>query len=133
MKSILEVIKINMPSLGLDLSNSRLIMANVDEREYHFIIREHPILGKIISLLENGKEYGLMDKQIANKDKFIKSELIKLDYFNIDVLQHTPEWIWIGMDQFGLHAREATYNEVDVIMKLKEDLYYIDVYEKVKM
>lgn len=75
-----------MPSLGLDLSNSRLIMANVDEREYHFIIREHPILGKIISLLENGKEYGLIDKQIANKDKFIKSELIKLDYFNIDVL-----------------------------------------------
>ncbi len=133
MKPILEVIKINMPSLGLDLSNSRLIMANIDEREYHFIIREHPILGKIISLLENGKEYGLMDKQIANKDKFIKSELIKLDYFNIDVLQHTPEWIWIGMDQFGLHAREATYNEVDVIMKLKEDLYYIDVYEKVKM
>ena len=133
MKPILEVIKINMPSLGLDLSNSRLIMANVDEREYHFIIREHPILGKIISLLENGKEYGLMDKQIANKDKFIKSELIKLDYFNIDVLQHTPEWIWIGMDQFGLHAREATYNEVDVIMKMKEDLYYIDVYEKVKM
>ncbi|SCL99118.1 Uncharacterized protein BCRIVMBC120_03238 [Bacillus wiedmannii] len=129
----MEVIKINMPSLGLDLSNSRLIMANIDEREYHFIIREHPILGKIISLLENGKEYGLMDKQIANKDKFIKSELIKLDYFNIDVLQHTPEWIWIGMDQFGLHAREATYNEVDVIMKLKEDLYYIDVYEKVKM
>ncbi|MBJ8108122.1 hypothetical protein JDS99_00320 [Bacillus cereus group sp. N6] len=122
-----------MPSLGLDLSNSRLIMANVDEREYHFIIREHPILGKIISLLENGKEYGLMDKQIANKDKFIKSELIKLEYFNIDVLQHTPEWIWIGMDQFGLHAREATYNEVDVIMKLKEDLYYIDVYKKVKM
>ncbi len=58
MKPILEVIKINMPSLGLDLSNSRLIMANVDEREYHFIIREHPILGKIISLLENGKEYG---------------------------------------------------------------------------
>ena len=37
------------------------------------------------------------------------------------------------MDQFGLHAREATYNEVDVIMNLKEDLYYIDVYEKVKM
>lgn len=122
-----------MPSLGLDLSNSRLIMANVDEREYHFIIREHPILGKIISLLENGKEFGLIDKQIANKDKFIKSELIKLDYFNIDVLQHTPGWIWIGMNQFGLHAREATYNEVDVIMKLKEDLYYIDVYEKVKM
>lgn len=36
-------------------------------------------------------------------------------------------------DQFGLHAREATYNEVDIIMKLKEDLYCIDVYEKVKM
>ena len=36
------------------------------------------------------------------------------------------------MDQFGLHAREATYNEVDVIMKLKEDLYYIDIYEEIK-
>ncbi|PFZ81944.1 hypothetical protein COL83_32255, partial [Bacillus wiedmannii] len=46
-----------MSNLGSDLSDSRLIMANVDEREYHFIIREHPILGKIISLLENGKEY----------------------------------------------------------------------------
>lgn len=37
------------------------------------------------------------------------------------------------MDQFGLHAREAIYNEVDVIMKLKEDLYYIDIYEEIKM
>ncbi len=40
----------------------------------------------------------LMDKQIANKDKFIKSELIKLDYFNIDVLQHTT---WMDMDWYG--------------------------------
>ncbi|TXR59680.1 hypothetical protein [Bacillus sp. AR18-7] len=122
-----------MSNLEADLSDSRLIVANVEEKEYHFIVREHPIVGKIISLLENGKEYGLIDKQIANKDKFIKSELTKLEYFNIDVLYHTPGWIWIGMDQFDLHAREATYNEVDVIMKLKEDLYYIDVYEKVKM
>ncbi|MDG0948679.1 hypothetical protein [Bacillus paranthracis] len=122
-----------MSNLEADLSDSRLIVANVEEKEYHFIVREHPIVGKIISLLENGKEYGLIDKQIANKDKFIKSELTKLEYFNIDVLYHTPGWIWIGMDQFDLHAREATYNEVDVIMKLKEDLYYIDVYKKVKM
>ncbi|MGZ7149068.1 hypothetical protein [Bacillus sp. BC08] len=118
-----------MSNSGSDLSDSRLIVANVEEKEYHFIVREHPIVGKIISLLENG----LIDKQIANKDKFIKSELTKLDYFNADVLFHTPGWIWIGMDQFGLHAREATYNEVDVIIKLKENLYYIDVYEKVKM
>ncbi len=122
-----------MSNLEADLSDSRLIVANVEEKEYHFIVREHPIVGKIISLLENGKEYGLIDKQIANKDKFIKSELTKLEYFNIDVLYHTPGWIWIGMDQFDLHAREATYNEVDVIMNLKEDLYYIDVYKKVKM
>jgi len=122
-----------MSNSGPDLSVSRLIVVNIEEKEYHFIVREHPIVGKFISLFENGKEYGLIDKQIANKDKFIKSELTKLEYFNIDVLYHTPGWIWIGMDQFGLHAREATYNEVDVIMKLKEDLYYIDVYEKVKM
>ncbi len=36
--------------------------------------------------------------------------------------------VWINL----VYAREATYNEVDVIMKLKEDLYYIDVYEKSK-
>ncbi len=112
-----------MSNLEADLSDSRLILANVEEKEYHFIVREHPIVGKIISLLENGKEYGLIDKQIANKDKFIKSSLLN-EYFNIDVLYHTPGWIWIGMDQFGLHAREATYNEVDIIMKLQEDLYY---------
>ncbi|UOK44093.1 hypothetical protein KU891_13695 [Bacillus tropicus] len=120
-----------MSNLGTDLSNSCLIVVKI--KEYQFIAREHPIVGKFISLLENGKEYGLINKQIANKDKFIKSELAKLDYFNIDVLYHTLGWIWIGMDQFGLHAREATYNEVDIIMKLKEDLYYIDVGEKVKM
>ena len=108
-----------MSNLGADLSDSRLIVANVEEKEYHFIVREHPIVGNIISLLENGKEYGLINKQIANKDKFIKTELAKLDYFNIDVLYHTPG--------------EASYNEVDIIMKLKEDLYYIDVYEKVKI
>ncbi|MGN4884020.1 hypothetical protein ACTFST_13845 [Bacillus cereus group sp. MYBK106-1] len=122
-----------MSNLGTDLSNSCLIVVKIKEKEYQFIVREHPIVGKFISLLENGKEYGLINKQIANKDKFIKSELAKLDYFNIDVLYDTPGWIWIGMDQFGLHAREATYNEVDIIMKLKEDLYYIDVDEKVKM
>lgn len=123
----------NMPNFGTDVSDFRLIVANVDEREYHFIVREHPILGKIISLFENGKEYGLIDKQIAIKDTFIKSELTKLDGFNIDILHHTPGWIWIGMNQFGLHAREATYNEVEVIMKLKEDLYYIDIYEEIKI
>ncbi|HHP1038947.1 TPA: hypothetical protein ACR3S6_002666 [Bacillus thuringiensis] len=122
-----------MSNSGLDLSVSRLIVVNIEEKEYHFIVREHPIVGKFISLFENGKEYGLIDKQIANKDKFITSELTKLDYFNIDVLYLTPGWIWIGMDQFGLHAREATYNEVDVIMKLKEDLYYIDIYEEIKI
>lgn len=122
-----------MSNLGTDLSNSCLIVVKIKGKEYQFIVRQHPIVGKFISLLENGKEYGLINKQIANKDKFIKSELAKLDYFNIDVLYHTPGWIWIGMDQFGLHAREATYNEVDIIMKLKEDLYYIDVDEKVKM
>ncbi len=39
----------NMPNFGTDVSDFRLIVANVDEREYHFIVREHPILGKIIS------------------------------------------------------------------------------------
>ena len=89
-----------MSNLEADLSDSRLIVANVEEKEYHFIVREHPIVGKIISLLENGKEYGLIDKQIANKDKFIKSELTKLEYFNIDVLYHTPDGyglVWINL------------------------------------
>ena len=44
-----------MSNLEADLSDSRLIVANVEEKEYHFIVREHPIVGKMISLLENGK------------------------------------------------------------------------------
>ena len=60
-----------MSNSGADLSVSRLIVANVEEKEYHFIVRDHLIVGKVISLFENGKEYGLLDKQIANKDKFI--------------------------------------------------------------
>ena len=107
-----------MSNSGPDLSVSRLIVVNIEEKEYHFIVREHPIVGNLYRYLKMGKEYGLIDKQIANKDKFITSELTKLDYFNIDVLYLTPGWIWIGMDRFGF-AREATYNEVDVIMKLK--------------
>ncbi len=35
-----------MSNLEADLSNSRLIVANVEEKEYHFIVREYPIVGK---------------------------------------------------------------------------------------
>ncbi|AIE79812.1 group-specific protein [Bacillus cereus] len=52
-----------MSNLGTDLSDSRLIVVKVKEKEYQFIVREHPIVGGIISLLENGKEYGLINKQ----------------------------------------------------------------------
>lgn len=98
-----------MSNLKSDLPDSRLIVANVEEKEYHFIVREHPIIGKIISLLENGKEYGLIDKQIANKDKFIKSELTKLDYFNIDVLYHT-------LDGYGLALINLVYMLVRLLI-----------------
>ena len=43
-----------MSNLGTDLSDSRLIVANVEEKEYHFIVREHPIVGDYIAI-ENGK------------------------------------------------------------------------------
>ena len=36
-----------MSNLGTDLSDSRLIVANVEEKEYHFIVREHPIVGRL--------------------------------------------------------------------------------------
>ncbi|EEL70371.1 hypothetical protein bcere0026_26690 [Bacillus mycoides] len=105
-----------------------MIVANIDEKEYHFIVREHSLVGKVISLFENGKEYGLIDKQIAVRDKFIRSELTKLEHFNIDMLYNSPGWIWVGMNQFGLYAREATPNEVEIFMRLKENVNYLDVY-----
>ena len=39
-----------MSNLGTDLSDSRLIVANVEEKEYHFIVREHPIVGDYIAI-----------------------------------------------------------------------------------
>ena len=52
-----------MSNLGTNLSNSCLIVVKIEEKEYHFIVREHPIVGKMISLLENGKEYGLIENK----------------------------------------------------------------------
>lgn len=114
MKPIKELIDMNMPE-------SSKIVANINEKEYHFIVRIHPLAGKIIALFENGKEYGLLDKQIASRNKFIRSELTKLEHFNIDILYDSPGWIWIGMDQYGFHAREATNSEVEVFVKLQGD------------
>ncbi|WP_002147237.1 hypothetical protein [Bacillus cereus] len=118
----------NIPNFRFDVSDTRMIVANIDEKEYHFIVREHSLVGKVISLFENGKEYGLIDKQIAVRDKFIRSELTKLEHFNIDMLYNSPGWIWVGMNQFGLYAREATPNEVEIFMRLKENVNYLDVY-----
>ncbi|PGV52688.1 hypothetical protein COD94_30530 [Bacillus cereus] len=117
----------NVLNSGFDVSDSRTIVANINEKEYHFIVREHPLIGKVIALSDNGKEYGLIDKQIASRDRFIRSELTKLHHFNIDILYDTPGWIGVGMDQFGLYAREATYKEVEVLMKLKEDINFLDI------
>ena len=41
-----------MSNSGADLSVSRLIVANVEEKEYHFIVREHPIVGKLYRYLK---------------------------------------------------------------------------------
>ncbi|MEK4933343.1 MULTISPECIES: hypothetical protein [Bacillus] len=105
----------------MNMPNSSKIVVNINEKEYHFIVRIHPLAGKIIALFENGKEYGLLDKQIASRNKFIRSELTKLEHFNIDIFYDSPGWIWIGMDQYGFHAREATNSEVEVLVKLQGD------------
>ena len=118
----------NIPNFRFDVSDTRMIVANIDEKEYHFMVREHPLVGKVISLFENGKEYGLIDKQIAIRDKFIRSEFTNLEHFNIDMLYNSPGWIWVGMNQFGLYAREATLNEVEIFMRLKENINYLDIY-----
>ena len=108
----------NMPNSRCDVPDSNTIVANINEKEYHFIVRIHPLAGKIIALFENGKEYGLLDKEIASRDKFIRSELTKLKHFNIDILYDSPGWIWIAS---WFHAREATNSEVEVIVKLQGD------------
>lgn len=35
-----------MSNLGTDLSNSCLIVVKIKGKEYQFIVREHPIVGK---------------------------------------------------------------------------------------
>ncbi|WP_141535183.1 hypothetical protein [Bacillus cereus] len=117
----------NIPNSRFDVLDSSTIVEKINEKEYHFIVREHPLVGKIIALFENGKEYGLIDKQIASRHKFIRIELTKLEHFNLDILYSSPGWIWIGMDQYGLHAREATNSEVEVFVKLQRDINYLDV------
>ena len=36
-----------MSNLGTDLSNSCLIVVKIKEKEYQFIVREHPIVGNL--------------------------------------------------------------------------------------
>lgn len=51
-----------MLNLGFDLFVFCLIVVNIEEKEYYFIVCEYLIVGKFILLFENGKEYGLIDK-----------------------------------------------------------------------
>lgn len=115
-----------MPNSGFYVSVSCLIVATKDEKEYHFIVREHPIAGKFISLLENGKEYGLLDKQTVNKDKFLRLELVKLGHIKKAVFEGSAEWIWVGMNQFGMYARLATNNEVEIFVDLHENIHHLE-------
>ena len=39
-----------MSNSGPDLSVSRLIVVNIEEKEYHFIVREHPIVEIYIAI-----------------------------------------------------------------------------------
>ncbi|ARJ25138.1 hypothetical protein J7E43_14755 [Bacillus sp. ISL-8] len=115
-----------MPNSGFDVSISRLIVATKDEKEYHFIVREHPIAGKLISLLENGIEYGLIDKQTVNKNRFMRLQLARLDNVKNAVLDGSAEWIWVGMIQSEMFARLATNNEIEFYVDLQENIHILD-------
>ncbi len=116
----------HMPKSGFDVSISRLIVATKDEKEYHFIVREHPIAGKLISLLENGIEYGLIDKQTVNKNRFMRLQLARLDNVKNAVLDGSAEWIWVGMIQSEMFARLATNNEIEFYVDLQENIHILD-------
>jgi hypothetical protein len=126
MKSIKELINMHMPNSGFDVSISRLIVATKDEQKYHFTVREHPIAGKFISLLENGIEYGLIDKQTVNKNRFMRLELVKLENVRNAVLDGSAEWIWVGMNQSEMFARLVTNNEIEFYVDLQENIHLLD-------
>lgn len=44
-----------MSNSGPDLSVSRLIVVNIEGKEYHFIVREHPIVGNLYRYLKMEK------------------------------------------------------------------------------
>ncbi|MBE7121281.1 hypothetical protein FT638_15250 [Bacillus cereus] len=116
----------HMPNSGFDVSISRLIVATKDEQKYHFTVREHPIAGKFISLLENGIEYGLIDKQTVNKNRFMRLALVKLENVRNAVLDGSAEWIWVGMNQSEMFARLVTNNEIEFYVDLQENIHLLD-------
>lgn len=106
-----------MQVFDVNESVSCIIKVPVDASEYTFLFHKDSILGESLFLLEDERQYSLMNEEIVNKIGAITSEHLKRDFFG-----DLKGWVWIQVDDVDLYRRKATEQEVNIYWYVKENI-----------
>ncbi|EMA6342828.1 hypothetical protein ACH0R4_RS05155 [Bacillus cytotoxicus] len=106
-----------MEIFDVNESVSCIIKVPVEANEYTFLFHKDLILGESIFLLEDERQYSLMNEEIVTKIGAITSEQLKNDFFG-----DLKGWVWIAVDDVDLYRRKATEQEVEIYWHIKENI-----------
>lgn len=106
-----------MQIFDVNESVSCIIKVPTESKEYTFLFRKDSIFGESVFLLEDERQYSLMNEEIVTKIGAITSEQLKRDFFG-----DLKGWVWIEVDDVGLYRRKATDQEIGVYQYVKENI-----------
>ncbi|PFD95620.1 hypothetical protein COE15_01130 [Bacillus cereus] len=106
-----------MQIFDVNESVSCIIKVPAEPKEYTFLFRKDSILGEPVFLLEDERQYSLMNEEIVTKIGAITSEQLKRDFF-----WDLKGWVWIEVDDIGLYRRKATNQEVEMYKYVKGNI-----------
>ncbi|SDY39687.1 hypothetical protein [Bacillus sp. 166amftsu] len=90
-----------MQIFDVNESVSCIIKVPAESKEYTFLFRKDSTFMGSVFLLEDERQYSLMNEEIVTKTGAITSEQLKRDFFG-----DLKGWVWITVDDVGLYRRK---------------------------
>ncbi|PEU18133.1 MULTISPECIES: hypothetical protein [unclassified Bacillus (in: firmicutes)] len=106
-----------MQIFDVNESVSCIIKVSADQNEYTFLYRKGLLIGESIFLLEDERQYSLMNEEMVTKTGVFTSEQLKKDFFG-----ELKGWVWIAVDDVDLYRRKAIEQEVEMYWYVKGNI-----------
>ncbi|MBJ8052686.1 hypothetical protein JDS87_11955 [Bacillus cereus] len=91
-----------------------IIKILVEGEVYKFLLLTDGLVGEILCLVENEREYVLLHEEKAMKTGILISEQLKKELFE--------GWLWIYVNEFGLYRRKVTELELETYKFIKQNI-----------